>query len=339
MLNPPRHQIPAKIATCLFVMLVGLSSISVTARAADTLRIGVLKFGTVNWELQTIRQLGLDTANGFELEVVPLAAKNATHVAIQGGAVDMIVSDWIWVSRQRANGSDYTFVPYSTAAGAIMVRPDSGIERVEDLAGRKIGVAGGPVDKSWLLLSAYTRKHLNKPVEELASPVYAAPPLINELIQRGEFPAALNYWHYSARLEALGMKSILRVKDILPELSIEREIPLIGWVFSEAWAKNNQLTVNGFLRASEQVRQVMKTDDTIWESLRPMMKADDERMEISLRDAYRDGIPGCFDRNAVIAIERAFDIVAELGGSQLVGSGSSLSPGTIYPPAISTSCP
>lgn len=60
--------------------------------------MGVLKFGTVSWELDTIKHHGLDAAEGIDLQVVELASNQATQVALQGGAVDMIVSDWLWVS-------------------------------------------------------------------------------------------------------------------------------------------------------------------------------------------------------------------------------------------------
>ena len=40
-------------------------------------------------------------------------------VALQGGAVDLIVTDWFWVSRQRNEGRLFSFVPHSMAAGLI----------------------------------------------------------------------------------------------------------------------------------------------------------------------------------------------------------------------------
>src|SRR5262245_23843364 len=79
---------------------------------AGTIKLGVLKFGTVNWELDVIKANGFDKAEGLDLEVVELANTGATTVALQAGAVDVIVTDWLWVTRQRADGARFTFVPF-----------------------------------------------------------------------------------------------------------------------------------------------------------------------------------------------------------------------------------
>src|SRR5262245_15195261 len=113
------------------------------AIAAAKVRIGVLKFGTVSWELDTITHHQFDAANGIDLDVVYFAGEDATNVALQAGAIDVIVSDWLWVSRQRSEGSDLTLAPYSTAVGAIMVKQESPIQAIADLKGKKLGVAGG----------------------------------------------------------------------------------------------------------------------------------------------------------------------------------------------------
>ena len=60
------------------------------------------KFGTVSWVLDTIQANGLDKAEGIELDIVPLASTQATTVGLQGGSVDVIATDWLWVSRERS---------------------------------------------------------------------------------------------------------------------------------------------------------------------------------------------------------------------------------------------
>ncbi|MFC3325782.1 hypothetical protein [Mesorhizobium cantuariense] len=50
-----------------------LASRPVAVFAAAKVRIGVLKFGTVSWELDTLKQNKFDEANGIDLEIVYFA--------------------------------------------------------------------------------------------------------------------------------------------------------------------------------------------------------------------------------------------------------------------------
>ena len=147
--------------------------------AADpaVIRIGVLQYGTVSWELEVMKRMGFAEREGVRIEVVPLAQKDAANVALQGGAVDLIVNDWIWVARQRAEGRDFAFVPYSRAVGGIMVRPDANVHSLADLRGKRLGVAGGALDKSWLLLRAWSRKSVGEDAATFVKPDFGAPPL------------------------------------------------------------------------------------------------------------------------------------------------------------------
>jgi NitT/TauT family transport system substrate-binding protein len=147
------------------------------------IRIGVLAFGTVDWELSAIQNDPATASADFQLDIQRLANPEAGKIALQSGSVDMIVSDWIWVSKLRATGSDFTFYPYSTTSGALVVADASPIRTLKDLKGKRLGIAGGELDKNWLLLQALAKKDqldLNSDVDK----VFGAPPLLNEQIRQ-----------------------------------------------------------------------------------------------------------------------------------------------------------
>lgn len=303
-----------------------------------TVRVGVLNFGTVNWELELIKRLELDAANEISIKVVPLGSKNATHVALQGRAVDIIVTDWVWVSRQRFAGRDYTFVPYSTSTGSVIINNDSDITSLADLEGVRFGVAGGPVDKSWILLSAYVRKALGRDLADTVIPNFAAPPLLNELFIRGEIDAVLNFWHYSARLQVLGNKTLINIHEILPALGVDRPLPMIGWVFSEKWAQSNPELIEQFIQTSANAKQLLADDDQSWEMIRSTMKVDSDEVYSTLISAYRQGIPGCFNQLDADSMSRAYAILAEFGGKKLIGDAIQLQPGTVWHTSLQKNC-
>lgn len=175
------------------LILAAMPSGHSLALAAGKVRLGALKFGTVSWELDTIKHHGFDAENGIDLDVAYFAGEDATNVAMLAGGVDIIVTDWLWVSRQRSSGDDVAFVPYSSAVGAIMVKDASPIRTPADLVDRKIGVAGGPLDKSWLLLQALFRRDYGIDLPARNEIVFGAPPLISEKAMQGELDAVLNF--------------------------------------------------------------------------------------------------------------------------------------------------
>ena len=320
----------------LFARLVGIVLLAFAAGsgalAADrpVVRVGVLQFGTVSWELETMQRHGLLEREGVDIRVVPLALKDAANVALQGGEVDVIVNDWLWVTRMRSEGADFVFVPFSQAVGGIHVRPDAAIAGFADLRGKRLGVAGGALDKSWLLLRAYARRTVGEDAASFLRPQFAAPPLLNELVTRGELPAALNFWHYGARLAAAGLPEVLGMKEILATLGIGDEMPLVGWVFGERWAQVNPAAVAGFLRASTAAKALLRESDAAWEDLRPSMRVDDEASFVALREGFRAGIPKAAGEEGERAAARAFAILAAEGGEALVGPARALAPGTFW---------
>jgi len=297
--------------------------------AAD-IKLAVLKYGTVNWELNVIKEHKLDEKYNLNIDVTYLTNKNASAIALMSKAVDMIVTDWVWVSRQRENGKDFSLIPYSTAAGAIMVPEDSSIKNIEDLKDAQIGIAGGSIDKSWILIRAYTMKVYGYDLAKYIEPAYAAPPLINGMAQKGELDGALNYWNYTARLEALNFRKIVAVEDILMEIGIENSLPLIGYVFSQKWAKNNTEAIQGFIAASNEAREILKNNDEEWERIKNITGAKNTETLIALRDGFRKGIPQENFLSYKNAIETAFKILAEIGGKDLVGNNNQLSDGVIW---------
>lgn len=315
----------------MLALAFGVAVLPARGAGLGTVRIGVLKFGTVDWTLRVMQRHGFAKAHGVDLRVVPLANKNAISVALQGAAVDMIVTDWIWVSRQRAAGHEFTFVPYSRTVGGLMVRPDAGIKTLADLAGKRLGVAGGPVDKSWLLLRAYARKKLGKDLTSMVRLNFAAPPLLNALMKQGSLDAVLNFWHYNARLKAAGMHQLIGIDQILPALGVNTEVPLLGWVFDESWADAHKALVVGFLQGARDAQHLMMTSDKLWTGpLKPLTKAENPATLAALRDGFRAGVPSHFGQAQIDAAKRVYAILAKLGGERLVGTSKTLSPGTFW---------
>lgn len=299
------------------------------ASAAARLRIGVLKFGTVSWELDTLKEHKFDAANGIDLDVVDFAGEDATNVAMLAGAIDMIVTDWLWVSRQRSEGGDVTLAPYSTSVGAIMVKDASPIRTIADLKGKKLGVAGGALDKSWLLIQALARRDHGLDLPAVSDVVFGAPPLISQKAIQGELDAVLNFWHFCARLEADGFRRLIGAGDAQMALGASGPVSALGYVFHDKWANDNPQAARGFLKASAQAKDLLARSDEEWLRLAPVIRAEGKELA-KLRDRYREGIPRRPIAEEAADAGRLYRVLAGIGGEKLVGSAPEMAPGTFW---------
>jgi len=308
--------------------IVGLAG--APASAQDTIKVGVLKFGTVNWEIDTIVHNHLDEQNGFKLDQVVLASNDATRIAINAGEVDVIVSDWLFVSRQRAEGVPLTFVPYSTSVGAIMVPNDSKAKTLPDLKGAKIGVAGGPIDKNWLMFQGMAKAKYNFDLAGETEQSFGAPPLLTEKLTQGEFDAASNFWNYNARLEVQGYRELVSGAEAAAALGATGPISAIGYVFNEEWANQHKAAMLGFVKASRQAKDLLAKSDEEWTRLRPLMQIDDDAVFKNTVKRYREGIPNRPITEEEADTAKIYEQLAKLGGEKLVGSATTMSPGTFW---------
>jgi len=300
--------------------------------ATETVRVAVQKTGTFAWELAVIRAHGLDREANISIDVSELASTEAGKIALRAGNADLILSDWLWVSRERSLGAKLAFYPYSSALGAVMVPASSPIRSLADIRGRKLAVAGGPIDKSWLLLQAQAKRD-GIDLKSDATIVYGAPPLLAAKMAGGEMDATVNFWNFCAVLEAKGFRRLVGIEDLLPKLGAKDRIAMVGYVFDENWGNAHRDLLRRFLAVTSKAKDILSTSDADWETIAPLTGASDPATLRAYRDRYREGIP-----RRAIADEEAdarvlYRVLAEAGGRDLVGTAQELAPGTFYHPA------
>lgn len=300
--------------------------------AAETLRIGLQTTGTFAWQLDVIRRHGLAEHAGLDLRVSEFASPDAGKLALNSGSVDIAVVDWLWVARARALGAKLLFYPYSSAVGAIMVKSDSPLNKLEDIKGHVLGVAGGPLDKSWLIVQAAALRQ-GIDLKRTATLQFGAPPLMAEKLQQGEAEASLNFWNFCASLETKGYRRIFEVRDAEAALGLKEPVAVIGYVFSEEFATAHKSALDRFIAITREANNIMLMSDEEWDALRPLMNAKDDRTFKAYRDRTREGMPRRTVASEAADASALFKTLAKIGGSDLVGPSQELDQGLYYQPA------
>ena len=317
-----------RFALTAFLVLAGATS----AAAADRIRLAVQKTGTLAWELDVIKTHGLDRKLDLVIEPIELASTEAGKIALKGGSADLMLSDWLWVARERSLGDGLVFYPSSSTLGAVMVPAQSSIRELIDLKGKKLAVAGGPLDKSWLLLQALARR-AGVDLRKQATVVYGAPPLLTEKALQGEIDATLTFWNFCADLESKGQRRAIAMDDVMKGLGAKGPVAIVGYTFDSSWATRNRSAVDRFLDAARQAKEILASSEAEWHRLAPRIRVTDANALAIYRQRYGEGIV-----RRPIAEEEAdaralYLVLAEIGGAELVGPARQLAAGTFYRPA------
>lgn len=301
-----------------------------SARAQSEVRLGVLQFGTVQWIADVIRRNGLEASHGIALRTLILANSDAGRIALMANSADVVVSDWLFAAAQRSAGTRLCFAPFSDATGGVMVGPDSTLGGLTDLKARRIGVAGGSIDKSWLLVQAAGQaKGID--LARATRVAFGAPPLLNAKLLQGELDAVLTYWNFAARLQAAGCRQVVSVADCARSLGLPPPLNLVGYVFRQEWADADPARINGFLRAAAEADRLLASSDAEWHLVRPLMDAPDDRLFETLKQHYLAGIAHTTAEQEQRTAARVLDVLLRTGGVQATAGLERLPEGLFWP--------
>jgi NitT/TauT family transport system substrate-binding protein len=314
------------------VVVAALAVAATSPTAADRIRLAVQKTGTLAWELDVIKTHGLDRKLDLQIDTIELASTEAGKIALKSGSADLMLSDWLWVARERSLGDGLVFYPSSSTLGAVMVPGQSPIKEIADLRGKKLAVAGGAIDKSWLLLQALARRS-GIDLRRQANVVYGAPPLLSEKALQGENDATLTFWNFCAELEGKGFKRAIEMETVMKALGAKGAVSIVGYTFESAFAMRNRTTVDRFLDAAREAKNILATSEAEWQRLGPRIRVTDPAALAIYRQRYGEGTA-----RRPLAEEEAdaralYLVLAEVGGTELVGQARELAPGTFYRPA------
>jgi NitT/TauT family transport system substrate-binding protein len=196
---------------------------------------------------------------------------------------------------------------------ALIAPTESPVRELPDLVGRTLGIAGGPLDKSWLILRAYAMRRYGIDLNARTNKNFGPPPLLAEQMKAGRLDALLTFWPYAAKAEAAGARRVLAVEDAVIGLGIDAGVP-ISVMFSQGWAEKNPAAIAGFIAASRSARAILARRIRM-----ATYQTGDRGRTITTGTAARLGTGarqsmGAAERES----ERLFALMVEAGGADLV---------------------
>ena len=284
------YLMPTVLSFFLLSILFALSPPVAAQQALPTLKVTVIAWGTVNWELQHIKQTQLDHKNGYDLVIDRVASLSAARIAMTAGNTDFIVSDWLWASERNHQGANLRFIPFSKQVGSIIAAQGNNITHYSSLKGKRIGIAGGPMNKGWSLMRAAAKKE-GIDLQQEAKIQFGAPPLLSQAMKNGQLDILATFWHYGARLEAEGYQKLYSLETIMRYLGLKSNVPMLGYLYKAKLGDQHSHLISAFHQSIKAAKAQLAIDESAWQALRPFMKAENDQIYQALITGYRSGIP------------------------------------------------
>lgn len=303
-----KHRQPGVCLIKGLILALLLATGSAQSQPLPVLSLSVLQFGTAHWELDHLKHRGLDQANGYRLELRPVANLPASRLAVTSGSVDGAVADLLWAQSRYAAGAPHLYVPFSSQIGDIVVAEDSDIDSVADLAGRRIGIAGGPDSKGWILLNRVASRQ-GVSLADSVELQFGAPPLLSQALKRGQVDAIVTYWHFAARLKGQGgWRSAFAMEDLLTELGLDNNLPVLGYVFPEAWTQTHRELLDRFARSLRAAKQQLADEPGHWQRIRALMRNPAPGEFDALREGFVAGTPQPLTDQRIVDLQRLLEL-------------------------------
>ncbi|CAN5700118.1 ABC transporter substrate-binding protein [soil metagenome] len=241
------------LVACALVVAVSV------AFAQTRVTVGYLHTLAVDGHLWTAEMSDIFASYGIEIDPIPFNSGVPLAQALAGGSVDVAVMGAV-ISNFPSRGVGQVFLVNNIEAGTAMiyVQDDSGIESVEDLAGREISTTRGTTAHV-LLVTALQGAGLGPDAADVVNMDMAA--AVSAFIS-GAVPAVSTWWPNNAQIEAQrpGARVLTRAGDYYPDAAI-----MGGWVANTAFYNANRDVLVNIARAWLDANDILEnqTDEAL----------------------------------------------------------------------------
>jgi NitT/TauT family transport system substrate-binding protein len=319
------------VMAAMLVVMTAVASGSVGAQPVPARYLGdggVIRMptnpaGTSGWILTTIRKLQLEKKYNFQLEVVSVANTPMTANALQSGAGDIGVFQFLDIMKMRKAGNPVVGVGPFLAWGAnhILVPKDSSIKTIGDLKGKKLGIFHR-TDIDWILIQGLAKSNYKLTDKDIGIHEGAAP-LLGGLVQSGQLDAVTMYNNLTPNLVATGnAKVMVWIRDLITELGLP-PMPFLFYGVREAYLAAHPQNVRAYLAAYRDAVAFLRTDDNIWTEHGKTLQMLPEPI-LLLRDELRVDLETTFKPTIEADLQTAFAYLLKEAGADALGGFTAL---------------
>ena len=187
---------------------------------------------------------------GLELDFQLFTAAKDRDAALQAGALDGLIADEIAMSIYQNSGIDMKITGQTNGAWTLVVGKDSGIEKLEDLKGKKMAISENTMID---YLSDYIAEENGVNASEIEKVAIPAMPARLEALRNKQVDAAILPAPFDDTAVADGGKGLETIDNA--------DIMISAIAFSQDQIDNNEAAIKAFFTGYNKAVEYMKNTD------------------------------------------------------------------------------
>ena len=304
------------LVLALLVMFAGRAS----AQEPIAVRFGVNASGGQSEVIDAIRAYNLDRKYGFAVQEIDLTAPGQQYVMFRGDAIDVSPGTYVDLLRQRKAGvALQAFHGFQGYNNYIVVKPDSPIRSFADLKGKRMGEFGTTF-LDWLILRAAGKKAFGFDIETDATLVQGSPPLLNQLMTKGEVDAMLQFSSLTlGPIKAGEQRVVIDVPGLMRRAGFNSNAFNSNWNVSEHWNTAHPGALRRLSAMIDEAYVKLKTDDALWPAIAAKIGFTDPAVVVAYRNLARQADNPPYNRSLIAPTQTLVDAISSIAGSTAVG--------------------
>jgi NitT/TauT family transport system substrate-binding protein len=289
-------------------------------QGAPTLRFAVIGSAGQTEVPFALQQAGLDKKYGINIEIIDFAAPGQQYNMFRSGAADIAGGNFIDLLRQRKGGNAIQAIHgFQGYNNAFVVRPNSSVKAFADLRGRKVGTFGTTF-LDWLIVRAAGKKAYNVDLQNDATLVSGAPPLLNQFLARGEVDATLQFSSLTlAPIARSEQRVLIDLPALMKAAGFRSDLFYVQWMITEKWAKANPQALTRLPKMLSEAYALLNRDDGLWPALAQRINISDPAIIAAYRDLERGVDNPPYSAELIKPTQELLDAIVAIAGEQAVG--------------------
>jgi ABC-type nitrate/sulfonate/bicarbonate transport system substrate-binding protein len=309
-----------KLRLIAALVMAAVATLAPAVHAADVkgdgskVRVIFNPAGTNSFPASVMQKFNLGPKYGFELQLIPANTTQAQVTALQSGAAEVAVLDWLDISRLKNAGVNMVGIAPFLRFGAdfFVVPASSTIKNFGDLKGKKVGTYSRTT-LNWVVARAVSQQVYKFDIEKESTLQEGAVGLLRGLVENNQVDAALIFNSLTPGLVVSGKGRVLvKITDLINQVGLP-EIPFLLYAIDANYATAHPANTKAFLAAYRESIDILQTNDQVWMDRAVEMKMDEQALAI-FRGEARTDIMKTFSTTTDVDIRKTFAALLAIAG-------------------------